>query len=82
MSPSTKSRGARTVGRDTPGLLTYHEAAEYLNVSKAWLVRARNESRIPVQKVGRHVRFRQSDLDAYLDANYEGGIAWEMQARR
>lgn len=50
-------------------ILTTQEAAQYLNVSKAFLERDRwAGARIPFIKVGsRAVRYRQSDLDAYLD---------------
>lgn len=51
-------------------LLTTKEAAKYLGVSKAFLERDRwAGSRIPFVKVGsRTVRYRLSDLEAYLDA--------------
>lgn len=50
-------------------LLTTKEAARYLGVSKAFLERDRwAGARIPFIKVGsRAVRYRQSDLDAFLD---------------
>ena len=51
-------------------LLTTKEAAKYLSVSKAFLERDRwAGARIPFLKVGsRAVRYRQSDLDIYLDS--------------
>jgi len=50
-------------------LLTTTEAASYLGVSKAFLERDRwAGARIPFIKVGsRAVRYRQSDLDGFLD---------------
>lgn len=50
-------------------LLTTKEAARYLGVSSAFLERDRwAGARIPFIKVGtRAVRYRQADLDAYLD---------------
>ena len=50
-------------------LLTTKEAARYLNISKAFLERDRwAGARIPFIKVGsRSVRYRQSDLETYLD---------------
>ena len=50
-------------------LLTTKEAARYLGVSKAFLERDRwAGARIPFIKVGsRAVRYRLSDLDAFLD---------------
>jgi len=52
-------------------LLTTREAATLLGVSKAFLERDRwAGARIPFIKVGsRSVRYRPSDLDAYLEAN-------------
>jgi len=53
----------------TTYLLTTKEAAKYLNVSNAFLERDRwAGARIPFIKVGaRSVRYRQSDLETYLD---------------
>lgn len=50
-------------------LLHTAQAANYLGVSKAFLERDRwAGARIPFIKVGsRAVRYRQADLDAYLD---------------
>jgi len=50
-------------------LLHTAQAADYLGVSKAFLERDRwAGARIPFIKVGsRAVRYRQSDLDTYLD---------------
>ena len=51
-------------------ILNTKEAAIYLGVSKAFLERDRwAGARIPFLKVGsRAVRYRQSDLDNYLDS--------------
>jgi excisionase family DNA binding protein len=51
-------------------LLTTKEAAAYLGLSKAFLERDRwAGARIPFLRVGnRAVRYRQEDLDAYLDS--------------
>lgn len=50
-------------------LLSTSQAAEYLGVSKAFLERDRwAGARIPFIKVGsRAVRYRQNDLDQYID---------------
>ena len=50
-------------------LLTTPQAAKHLGVSKAFLERDRwAGARIPFIKVGsRAVRYRQSDLDGFLD---------------
>ncbi len=51
-------------------LLNTAEAAQYLGVSKAFLERDRwAGARIAFVRVGhRGVRYRQTDLDAYIDA--------------
>ena len=51
-------------------LLNTAEAATYLTVSKAFLERDRwAGARVPFIKIGsRAVRYRLSDLDAYLDS--------------
>ena len=50
-------------------LLTTEEAALYISMSKAFLERDRwAGARIPFIKIGsRAVRYRKSDLDAYID---------------
>jgi excisionase family DNA binding protein len=52
----------------TETLLTTEQAAQYLGVSKAFLERDRwAGAKIPFIRVGvRAVRYRKSDLDAYI----------------
>ncbi|MBW4962172.1 helix-turn-helix domain-containing protein [Sulfitobacter sp. CW3] len=53
-----------------PSILTQAQAAEYLGVSEKKLERDRwCERRIPYVKMGRHVRYRASDLVAYVESN-------------
>lgn len=53
-----------------PALLTQVEVAEYLGVSEKKLERDRwCERRIPYVKLGRHVRYRATDLLAYVEGN-------------
>ena len=58
-------------------LLTRKEAAEYLGVKvqtlAAWAVTGRYG--LPVVKVGRSVRYRRSDLEAWLSARTVGPTA-------
>ena len=44
--------------------LTLSEAAAYLNVTERYVRRLVAERRVAYHKVGRLLRFRQSDLDA------------------
>jgi len=64
--PVSKKRGVVTTRR----LLTVPEAAEYLSVTERFIRRLVAERRIPRQYVGRHLRFRIEDLDAWLDEGY------------
>lgn len=48
-------------------LLAVPDAAAKLATSERWVRRAIAERRLPFVKVGRHVRFRPEDLDAYID---------------
>jgi excisionase family DNA binding protein len=59
-----------------PGaLLTVHEVAEFLRVPVSWVyerTRRRGRERLPHVKVGKYLRFRLSDLDAYLETLRRG----------
>lgn len=67
---------AATVGAppppEPPRLLTAQQAAEYLGVSVTWLYRQIGlgqaaKKPLPVRHVGRLVRFRQAELDLWLN---------------
>ena len=47
-------------------LLTCQEAAEYLHVPERFMRRLIAERRITFHKCGRYVRFKRSDLDAFV----------------
>lgn len=49
-------------------LLDSEAAAAYLAVNLRMVRRLTETRQLPFVKVGRHVRFRQADLDAYIDA--------------
>jgi len=51
------------------GLLTIREAAQYLAVSVSTLYGWVWQRRIPFVKIGRALRFDQSDLAAFIEAN-------------
>lgn len=52
----------------TDRLLSFAEVAQFCNVPERMGRRIVAERRVPVVKVGRYVRVRQSDLEAYLRA--------------
>ena len=59
-------------------LLTTKQAAEYLNVSAAFLNRDRTEgARIPFIRIGtRTIRYRMQDLEAYIEAQTKINTAY------
>jgi excisionase family DNA binding protein len=59
---------------DFPELLTRDQAAQYVGVKPQTLALWRSVGRygIPVIKVGRLVRYRRTDLDAWLEARTIG----------
>ncbi len=51
-------------------LLTAAEAAAYIRMSKSWLDQGRVQGKGPdFHRVGGAIRYRRSDLDAFLWAN-------------
>jgi len=54
--------------------LTPTEAAQYLKTSRNFLDRDRLERRhqIPFFRLGRHIRYRQSDLDNFVESTVSG----------
>lgn len=69
---STKERASANPKRELPtrgdALLTRPEVAEVLGVTVHWVYRAIAERRFPYVKVGKLVRVRRSDVDAYIEA--------------
>ena len=56
-------------------LLTVHDVAEFLRVPPSWVydrTRRGGKDRLPHVKVGKYLRFRQSDLESYLEALRRG----------
>lgn len=56
------------VGPVKPAVWTKDEAAAYLNISTVTLLRLVRAGEVPHTRVGRSLRFRKADLDAYLEA--------------
>jgi len=64
-SKDTTLTSATTVA--VPALMKQEEVAEYLQVSTKWLERDRWAGpTLPFVKFGRHVRYRASDLAAFI----------------
>lgn len=47
-------------------LLTVDQAAERLGTSVRFIRRLRSEGRIPIVKLGKHIRIDSTDLDHYI----------------
>jgi excisionase family DNA binding protein len=47
---------------------TVEEAAEYMSTGVRFVRRLIAERRIPFHKIGRHVRLKVEDVDAFIDA--------------
>ena len=54
-------------------LLSVEQAAEYLGVSAYTVRQWARERRIPAIRLGRYWRFRQSSLDAWIQAQERAG---------
>jgi len=55
-----------------PPLLTLEEVAAFLRVSKTSVYRLVERRELPFCRVGRNLRFRPKDLEAYLEARRIG----------
>lgn len=54
-------------------LMTAQELADYLGVPLGTLYQWRTKGAAPrAMKVGRHIRFRSADVEAWLDAQADG----------
>jgi excisionase family DNA binding protein len=57
------------------------ESADYLNTSVRFVRRLIAERRITFYKIGRHVRLKQEDLEAFVQAGKVGPITVESVRR-
>ena len=60
-------------------LLTVEQAAERLGTSVRFIRRLRTEGRIPVVKIGKHIRIDSTDLDNFITAGRQE--AWNPTRR-
>ncbi len=59
---------------ERPGLWTLEETADWLAVTERMVRRLVAERRIPYVKVGRYVRFRPEDVEAWRDGNVHAPV--------
>jgi excisionase family DNA binding protein len=74
MAKATKAKPLITSDPDRPldgrpTLFTLREAASYLGVTERRMRRAVERREVPFTKIGKLVRFRQADLDKFIEAN-------------
>jgi len=53
--------------------MTINEVAKYLRVSKDWVYKAAQKGKIPTYKIGGLWRFKEKEIDEWLEANKRGG---------
>ena len=53
-------------------LLDANAAAKLLSVRPSWVYDAAREHRIPHLRIGRHIRFLRTDLEAWIDRQRAG----------
>lgn len=74
----TERRDKETGGARPERLLTIPEAARVLAVPESWLRERVRLRRVAHRRLGKHVRFTASDLEAIVD----GAAQREVEARR
>lgn len=53
-------------------LLTVRQVAKYLGLSESWVRNMVDANKIPHARLGRSIRFRQEDIDNWIDSNLAG----------
>ena len=48
------------------GVMTVNEVSKYLRISRASVYRLVREGKIPVSRIGKHLRFRKKIIDKWL----------------
>ena len=55
----------------TEELMTVEELARWLRKPKSWVYNRLNDLGIPHYKIGNHLRFKRSEVEAWLDGQRE-----------
>lgn len=63
-------------------LMTAPEVADLLAVPESWVREAARSGAIPHHKIGRYVRFRESDVLAWLDTCHQPGRSVTFRSHR
>jgi excisionase family DNA binding protein len=64
-----------TIAAPDEPLLTVHDVARRFNVPVSWVYAKAEANQLPHIKLAKYVRFRASDIEAYLAAQQRGGSA-------
>jgi excisionase family DNA binding protein len=59
---------------NTPELMTLEQAGEYTSTSLRFMRRLVSERRIPVTRLGRHVRIQRQVLDAWIEQSTQPAL--------
>ena len=54
-------------------MLDADQAAELLGISREWIYKMARRGELPYYRLGRAMRFRRSELDAFLEEARRGG---------
>lgn len=57
--------------RESLSLLTIEQVCELLQVEKTWVWKNCNKGRFPYVKVGKYLRFKPAEVQAYLDGTWQ-----------
>jgi excisionase family DNA binding protein len=62
-------------GQEPDRLLTIDQVAEYTQLPKNTLYKMRSQGQGPrAARLGKHLRYRKSDVDAWIDASMRDGV--------
>lgn len=64
----SSSEGNADSSSSTSTLLDVLELADYLRVPQSWIYDNHQQLELPAMKIGRHLRFRTSDIEAWLES--------------
>jgi len=60
-----------------PRLMTTEEVSKYLRISRASVYRLVKQQKIPVSRIGKHLRFRKDVIDEWLTQMENENHKWQ-----
>jgi len=64
------------------GFLNIRQVADYLGIKVSTLYSLVEEKKIPHYRIGRQIRFKRSDIDAWMDNQKEEMVDAKVEARK